>query len=626
MMSALIDNFTPSAGQLAGLGAVLLCAFAMSLIGMVAAGRHRLDEGGLIYGWAIVGAIFTVIGAAALPFTWIALLLAALGVAACAALLAREQGLGNPAPARILVIAAPLLLLVAAMTPSQWDDFTQWLPNARFLLEHDQFPRGTLPDSPSVFPAYPHGLTFAIYLASRVTGALVENAGAIFNLLLLLSAGLLVARLVRGALARPDRNARLPLGLSAPPENAAGWGYCALGALAVTVLNPTFVPKVAFTAYADTATAVTLGFAAALGWMALNAIADGERERARAFAWQMGLAATALINLKQVNLVLLAVTICALGIVALRDAKIGLRALLPLAPRAIALPLIVYAAWRLHVRLEIEDGEFSLPPYDAWMLHLIPETLSSMAYVASNKGGYFGLMLVALFFGGRALRRVRGDFDRLALIAATLFVGYNGFLLFAYVTSFSEYEARRAASYWRYNMHLGIVGVLFAAYGIALLWRRHVTPRWRPRLAWLAVVLVLALPAAMSHKLRFDLEKRYVYARAVGAEINRMLSPDDLLLLIDPRSDGDHLVILRYAMHGSARITREISAFDDPVGEAVRATLRDAPPTHVWVHEPVPGLSDVLGRELAPGSSYLLARQEGGWQIIGMWPYPNRRA
>jgi hypothetical protein len=624
-MSAIIDNFTPSTGQLAGLGAVLLCAWAMTLIGMAAAGRPRLDEGGLVYGWAIAGTLFTVIGAAtALPFTWIALLLVALAAAAALMLLTREQSLGNPATARVVLLAAPMLLIAAAMSPSQWDEFTQWLPNARFLFEHDQFPRGTLPASPSVFPAYPHGLTFAIYLASRVTGTLVENAGAIFNLLLLLSVGLLVARLVRNALERPDESVHVRLGLSAPPTGSVGWGYCALGALAVTAFNPTFVPKVVFTAYADTATAVTLGFAAALGWMMLNAIADENRERARAFAWQMGLAATALLSVKQVNLVLFAITLGALGLVALRDTKIGLRPLLPLAPRIVLLPLLVYAAWRLHVGMEIESGEFSLPPPDQWMLHVLPETLASMAHVASSKGGYFGMMLVALAFGVRALWRVRSDFDRLAIIAATLFAAYNAFLLFAYVTSFGEYEARRAASYWRYNMHLGIVGLLFAAYGLALLWRHHATPRWRPRLAWLGIILVLALPAAMSHKLRFDLQKRYIYARTVGGEINRMLAPDDRLALVDARSDGDHLVILRYAMHGSARITHEINAFHDPVGEAVRAMLRGAPPTHLWIHEPVPEVTEALGVELAPGSSYLLVRSAQGWQIIEAWPYPGR--
>ena len=52
---------------------------------------------------------------------------------------------------------------------------------------------------------------------------------------------------------------------------ARGWGLCALAFLAVTLLSPTFVLKLALTAYADNATSVAAGTAAVLGWMALRA-------------------------------------------------------------------------------------------------------------------------------------------------------------------------------------------------------------------------------------------------------------------------------------------------------------------------------------------------------------------
>jgi hypothetical protein len=624
-MTNAIARYLPDATDLIGLGAVLACAFAVHTVGCALAGRQRMGEGGLIYGWAAVSLLFTTLSVVAhLPFTWIALLFAAAAVAAVATLLVRERGLGDASPLRVLLLSLPLLLLVAGMTPTQWDEMTHWLPNARYLMEHDSFPRADLPASPSVMPGYPHGLTLLMYMASRLAGRLIENSGALFNVLLLLSAGLLVVRALRGALARRDETARVKLGLSAPFAEATGWGFAALAAIAVFMLNPTFVQKIVFTSYADVSTGVALGFTAALGWMMLNAIADGETDRIRALAWQMGLAATALLNIKQVNVVLLAATLAGIGLVALRDSRIGLRSLLRQAARILVPPVAIYLLWRIQLSTQATSGEFSVQPVDKWLLHMIPETLALMGLILAKKGAYLALMLAALAFGARGLWRMRDEFDRLALITATLFVGYNAFLLFTYVTgAFGEYGARHALSYWRYNTHLGIVGLVFGAYGVALLWRRYVMQHYRPRLAWLAIALVVVLPPALAYKIRFDLDKRYVYVHRVAGEISRMLGPAERLLVLDAREDGQYQVILLYVMHGSAKIAGNINAFHRPIADSLRRGLNaEPPPTHVWVHDPVPEAEAVLGVPLPAGSSYLLQRRDGGWRIVESWPHP----
>jgi hypothetical protein len=626
-MTAYLDALTPNPMQIAGTAALLVVAAGFAALGTWLAAPKRPFDGAVLLGWAAVAALFTVAGATrSVSFGIIAFALLALGLIAAGTLAARRHPLVDPAVLRIAVLGLPLIILVGAMTPTQWDEMTNWLPNARYLVENNAFPGPGLPPDPSVFPAYPYGLAIVVYLASRLAGHPVENAVALFNLLLLLTFGLQIARVVRGALASPTPEVRLPHGLAAPEQGALGWGWCAVGALAVTLLNPTFVPKIVFTAYGDCATAVALGFAALFAWTMLNALAEGRMADARLAAVQIGLAGTALVVTKQVNLVLLVALAATMAVVALRDPAIRPADLARLAPCALLLPIAVYAVWRIYVALNLAGGEFSLRPIGDWAVALVPEIVGRMAQIAAKKGGYFAIMLVACGFALRALRRPCGSFDRLAIIAAGLFVAYNAFLLFAYIAAFGDYEAENAASYWRYNMHLGGVALLFASYGLALLWRRHVVPRWRPRLGWIAVLLVLATPAAFATKIRFDLHPRYRYARTTAAAIARILAPTDRLVLIDPEENGQYLVIMRYVLHGSATDAGEITSATAATPARLQAVIDHARASHVWLYRPLPAIDAALGVRLAPGASYLLVRENGLWTTMRAWPHkrPSR--
>lgn len=181
----MLDHFAASPAQLVGFLGVGASVIAMIVLGAAAATRDRLAEADLIVGWAVVSITFTIVGVASeIPFTIVFWLLAAGAVVAGFWVWHRDGKLVDAALGRITFFGAPLIILVAAMSASQWDEFTNWLPNARYLWEVDTFPRVGYPKNPSVFPAYPDGLSFVIYLASRVAGAFVENAGALFNLAL----------------------------------------------------------------------------------------------------------------------------------------------------------------------------------------------------------------------------------------------------------------------------------------------------------------------------------------------------------------------------------------------------------------------------------------------------------
>ena len=461
-------------------------------------------------------------------------------------------------------------------------------------------------------------------MTSLIARSFVENAGAMFNLLLLLCFALIVARLIRSAIGapRPDRDVKL--GLWAPMTGAHGWGYCAIGGLAVTVLNPTFVPKIVFTAYADSATSTTMAVCLILGWLVLEALGEDDAPRARALAIQLGLAAAVLVNVKNGNLALLAILVAGLVIVAWRDPALKTADLVRLSHWILVAPVVVYGLWQLHIFLHISAGGVSLQGAALWHPSLIPDILARMGLIATKKGGYFAVMLVALWFGVSALiRRPRDGFDRLAILTAIAFVLYQAFLLFVYVAAFGEYDARRAASYWRYNTHLGGVAVAFAAYGLALLWREHLTLRFRRDLNWIPIVLIVALPVALSGKVRFDDRPQKVYVRGVGAELARVLPATARLAILDPSDNGFYETMIRYELHRGAKIVARISAYSKATPETIARTLSSRAASHVWVHVPSAMIESALGAKLAKGESHLLSRAGGAWKIDKSWPYPG---
>ena len=608
-MTRLIENLIPPAGHFPWLAAIVIVAFTYMLIGGAIAGRRRLAEADLICGWAVAIALVTAIGTTTrLPLSYVMHAVLALGVIAAALLWGREQRLASAAWLRIGALALPLILLVAAMLPSQWDEFTNWLPSARYLYDIDAFPRRDGPPSLSVFPAYPYGLAIAIAQASHLAGDFAENTGALFNLFLLLSFALVVARVIA-------------MGAGCK----LGWGVYALSLLAVTVLSPTFVPKIAFTAYADLATGVALGFAAVIAAFILGAIADGEGDKARTFAWQLGLILTALVSLKQVNLVLAVVALAGAVLAAWRDPRVGFRPLAPLALPVLALPAAAYIAWRVYVGIEIPGGEFSVRPPAEWFYDLVGHILAQMAIVLAKKGGYLAVMLSALIVAIHSARRVETLLARLTVIAATCFVGYNAFLFFTYVAVFGINDATTVGSFWRYNMHLGYVALAFAALGLAVIWRRYGERRrtlHRP-LAIAAILLAVILPVVGSSKLRFDIRAPKYHVREAAEEMLRTLGAADTLAVIDLTGYGTFPMMVRYIVGaGPAKLVLIWGSPTAPAAD-VASGLAASNANYAWVHMTTPAAQAALGLALKPGASHLLRRDENGWQPVKSWPYPG---
>jgi len=624
-MAALINSFSMSSAQLIGVASLLVVAFLTASLGAVTAGPNRRSEGDLIFGWAIVSSVFTVLGTLKLlSFTAIAIGLAILSVFSLIILWRRQDCMGPTGVWRTLALVLAMIVLAAAMIPSQWDDLTHWLPNARYLLEQDAFPGSELPKSPSNFPAYPYGVALITYLSSRVAGLMVDSATSMFNILLVASYGMLIAR-IAVTVAQSDTQAS-EAGPSPKQLNAhhAGWAFCALAILISTALSPTYVTRLVLSSYADLPTTITVGFASIMIWLMLNALAAKETKLAHSYAWQAGLGMTAAIALKQVNLVFFLSLLIAIAVVSLRDKSISLRDILAISHKFIILPLTIYVIWRIYVSYNFTGGEHAFRPFAGWIFDKTDEILARMSLIASKKGGYFGVMTVATLLALRVIWRPRTAFHRLTLITATMFLCYNGFLLMSYLGAFTEGEALRAASFWRYNTHLGGVCLVFAACVIAHAWRHCNRCRVPKQLAAFAIVLVMIAPLAMAKKFRFDLEPRIIYAREITKNIRPLLSAKDRLLLAELDSDGRYLMIMRYGLHGSATIVSEMTAGHRPYAKTLSTRLAQLKASHIWIYDVPSQLSNIIVVPSGTNKSYLLVRQKDRWIVKGSWPHPSQ--
>ncbi len=608
-----LENFVQNGGQIISLGSVGVVWLALLALGGVAGGTGRLREIDHLIGWSLASLVITTAGVfLAIPFTYLGIGLGVFSVAAGVRLWRRGDGLGDRRLWRILLLAAPLLLLVSAMRGSQWDEFTDWLIIPRYMLDFDAFPSRENPFTKASFAGYPYSWHFISFYASKLAGHLLENAGALSNVFLLLAFGLLVVRLIEKGLQRSADAARV------------SWGLLALGGLAATLVNPTFAQKVALTAYADTSSAVVTGTAAVLAWLLIESLAEDDQGAARGHAWRLGLLLLLLVNLKQATLVLAVLIVGAVIIAGLRDPLVRFAKLARLLPLIVVPPLVIYLTWRYHLSNEMTVREFKVTAIDDWLIPLIPEILGRMALVLSKKGYYLALVLIIVGFGVRGLIRSRTPLDRFAVIAAAVVLGYNAFLLFAYVAAFGKFDALRAASYWRYNMHLGLVVVAFATYGAAVLWRQRLADRLNAgKLGWLPIILLLAAPFVFAKKLRFDRVPLIMHFRDVGAAVAERVRPGDSVFIADPTGSGDSAAIMSYELGSKATYGGTATAFDPNKIERVRSVAEVKGVTVIVVHSTIPEFDAILGHALKPGISYMLRRNPDGWSITDEWPYPK---
>ncbi len=611
-MSYLETYFSPTLAQLLGALCVLVVSLGLTSIGAAVGGRNRFVAADLLCGWAVVVLVFTLVGITTpLAFTSIAVAMAAVGVACMGYVWHRDRRILPPLAGKILVLTGPLLFLLAAMTPSQWDEYSHWLLAARYLFDFDGFPGPGMPTGIMDFPGYPYGSPIITYLVSRLAGHLVENTGAIFHVILLVSMALAVIDLI-------NRGAQL--------EKRSSWSLAALGFLSVTLFSTTFVQKVIFTAYADLPTSVALAFVALLGWMAVERLADDDRAKARTYALQLGLVLALFVDIKPANVTLLAFVMAGISLAALRHPKVPIGGFLKLLPRMLTAAIVLFVGWKIYTTLHLPYGSMAVRSFDQWYFSYLGQTLSTIVGIMVRKGMYFGMMFVLSLIGLAALMRYRGSFGQLAIIVGVCFAGYNLFLVFSYIAIFGPGSGPKALSYWRYNMHLGHLGAACAAFGLALFWRRSVyesTRNWWPKTGLAAIALVVILPLAFAPKIRFDVRAPKTFVKTVGLEMRNLMPAGSRVFVIDPLSAGFYAKLMRYQLYGVARLAGDIQASSRITPVDLRDKLAKTGSTHAFVHTQNQAVRDGLGVDLKAHNAHLLVKQGTTWQLIKSWPYPG---
>ncbi|WP_043743016.1 hypothetical protein [Paramagnetospirillum magneticum] len=576
-----------------------VAASVAAILAITFAGRLLLprSEPALAFGAGMGGLILagTALGVAGLDLR-IGLILTA---AAAAFALIRDRrelgawaGIGLP----ILMVTLPLLLLLSDRRGSEWDEFSHWLHAFRYVQANHAVPGApSVPAMATCCAAYPYGWPM-VGLAAMTLSGFSEAVPALLNVLLLALFAMLLA-----GLAREESAGKLSL------------PGAAVALLAATAASPTFVHKLAFSAYADVPTAF---LAAVLALMGERVACDDDRHSRGRWALAFGLVGAALMGVKPGNAALFGCVFGGSGLLALR--REGWKGLFRTHWLIMVLPSAMASGlWRWHVDHYLAGREMTILPMNQWHVAQIPQILLAMLDVAGNKSGHFGLGAVMVFLGLRGLVRDRTRLDRLCALAALAFLGYNLFLLVTYVVVFGDYESQHVASYWRYNTHLGLVIMLPAAMlagrGLARIGHRAMARS----LGWFALVLVLAGPLLILGQIRFDHDRTKPFLRQSLHTAGAMIPAGEHAVVIDPQGTGVAGVMASYEWSGRVTIDSFLSAFTR--GD-VRTWL-DAQPAHwAFVYSGAAALS------LEPvNAAFLLHREGTRWTVIEQFPFPGGR-
>jgi hypothetical protein len=574
------------------IGAVLL------VIGTAVDGRRAPPEFRIAAGWGALCLPLTVWGV----FLPVSLRIAAIGIVILALMAQwvparRAAGADWRGLGRMLLLSLPLWLVVAPIRPSQVDTFLNLLPNAWYLVDYGRLPTVVLPPSFSFLPAAPYNTQFFAFLGSLGDRDYPASGMALVNVMLQLTAGLAMARAL------------------APAGRDPSWGGIALGLLLVTLLNPGFVPRIDFSAYGETALAVTALLAAGLFVAAQSARAErGQPTQGVA----LSLILAAMLNTKQSGIGLVAALAAAAFVTGLAERATRRVRLVGDIAMVLIPAALLYAIWRWHVA-HAGVAELEPLPFDRWNWAILPATLASIADAIAEKPAYFAAVLAALA-GFPLLLRRQGwtPTTRLLCFHAAAFVFYNAFLVLTYIAHFSAEMSAEAHSYFRYNTHLSLILVL----ALALLVREYsaalwTAPRFRRIAAAVAVMLALLIPLAFFQRLRFDLAMPQPLVWDLAAELKAHLADGDRLALVMPGdSDGVGTLLAQYLTEVPPR-RRALDVMQRQTADPVTLAAVAEAGYHLVLISCTP--DGLLG--LAPGGAALIKYDNESWHPVAAWRY-----
>jgi hypothetical protein len=459
-----------------------------------------------------------------------------------------------------------------------------------------------------------------IAAASFIGGRFLEAAGPIINVAILAGSSALFAEALAAALVRRGRlpATEMPLILVA---------Y----AVATTILlNPGLDGAVALSSYADCGTMVAVGALGLLGVEILARLSATGTMNVEGLAWRFGFVGALLINLKQANPVLLALVTAGLLLVALRDPAIQSRRVFGQLPRMLGPAIFLFALWRWYVSQNLPNSEQAFRPFDTWNFVVLRQTFGSVVGLIADAPLFHAMMWLVSVAGVAAfvgLSRKASEARWLAVICATVWFGYNLFLLVVYLGAMSRSDAEMAADYWRYTPHVALLGLYVPAVALAMgRW-----PAWmklRGRTATVAVVLL----ALCVMPVRSDISNPrgrawHPFFRAAAADMRQVMLPASKLLIVHVWHGGPFAVGVRYHLWQHGIPERYVTILWD---------ANDFPKVAGWAARGEANYLLVLGAEGATDDDVtgslglprikhelaLFGWQDGAWQQVKSWPIP----
>ena len=209
-------------------------------------------SGWLVHGWAVLCSVGVIAALGGAKLRELLTVAALFGVGGLLALGTTNKSRRSALLALLLatILVGPLLWITSQTPATIFDEFGQWLPNARFLYENDSFPTASDPNVWSGKPGYPPGVPLTILAGSELLGEIADRIAKILVIIIAIAFGLALADLLS---VRMGRCLALVVGVGI-----------------ATVLNPFFDPRIALTAYADTPSAFILGLIVLAAWTYLK--------------------------------------------------------------------------------------------------------------------------------------------------------------------------------------------------------------------------------------------------------------------------------------------------------------------------------------------------------------------
>ena len=622
-MIDLLIEVLPSQKQTIGLLSVFLASLAMSIIGRAISSECVLGGSTLLMGWGIGSLVYT--GVATLSTTNLSNVVWALLVFSFGSIIflkRRGVELVIMKPWRLFVLGFAFLLIVSAKYPSEVDVLSHWLYNVLYLLDYGTLPRPGLPQSLSAYTGFPYNHTFALHFVSVLSGGMAESAGNVINFGLVILFAMLLANLIQ--LARTNEGNKNPARIS--------WLLAALALILATYANPIFVRKIVLMANPDTATSVGLAFLGITAWQLIERV-RANNNPIKPFVFQFSLISILFINLKQPNIIILFILCIGMALLLLgKDAWPRFRRLLRLSPILIGPALFSYLLWRNFVSSDAQLHEATLLPFEQWQFQNIPAILSSFWANAVKKAGYFGLMTILAILAGIKLFKPKTSFDRLAILAAVVFIGWNGVLFFLYIAHWTGHASTGASSYWRYNTFIGYFGYAVAIYGLSRFYFQNYlkTPFtktfvWRVFLPRIIIGIAIVMPIVTAPYLRFDRQQPKPYLRSIGNELGASVPFGARVLVHIPGDIGDYATVMQYFAN---RFRSDISVAPAPSLSIIKTDLnkKEYPsPPMVWSICGSSKLEEHFALKLPENKSFLLTQRNGNWAVLKTWDWPKAR-